>query len=486
MPDHIRERPTAHEPTVRQEAHVNHHQGDAGPAPGSGNTDPSGKPRELWGTRIGFIMAAVGSAIGLGNMWRFSYTTAENGGAAFVALYILLTFVIGIPIMIAEFGIGRATRLSPVGALRKIGGSGWSVLGYLFVLTGLLILAYYAVIAGWVVRYAVDAIATPFPADPGAYFGEISTGWDAVGFHLAFMALTIFIVAGGIKKGIERASLTMMPVLALIVLGLAVFAATIDGGGEGYRFYLAPSLDELLSLDTLGAAAGQAFFSLSLGMGAMLTYASYLERDSSLPNEAATIALSDFAIAFVAGLVVFPVIFALGLQAQVGESTVGALFIALPGAFEAMGPVGRVVGILFFVALFIGAITSAVSLLEVVASSVIDEFRLSRKAAALGAGGLIALLGILPALDLMWLDVFDTITGNVFLPLGGLLIAILVGWRLPNAVEMVGRGASPGMARMLQGWRWTLAFVVPPLLVLVLWNTVQVAWGTLSGIFAGG
>jgi neurotransmitter:Na+ symporter, NSS family len=459
---------------------------NADPAAGKAVTDPTGKPRELWGTRIGFIMAAVGSAIGLGNMWRFSYTTAEHGGAAFVFLYILLTLIIGIPVMIAEFGIGRSARLSPIGALRRTGGRGWSLLGYLFVLTGFLILAYYSVIAGWVVRYAIDAIRSPFPAEAGAYFAAISTGPDAIGFHLVFMALTIFIVTGGIKKGIERASLTMMPVLAIIVLGLAIFAATLPGGDEGYRFYLAPSMDELLSMSTLGAAAGQAFFSLSLGMGAMLTYASYLERDSSLPSESATIAFSDFGIAFVAGLVVFPVIFALGLQEQVGASTVGALFIALPGAFEAMGAVGRVVGILFFVALFIGAITSAVSLLEVVTSSVIDEFGLSRRAAAIGAGGLIALLGILPAIDLVWLEALDTLTGKVFLPLGGLAIAILVGWLLPNAVEMVARGSSQSMARMLQGWRWTLAFIVPPLLVLVLWNTTREAWQTFVGIFGAG
>jgi neurotransmitter:Na+ symporter, NSS family len=465
---------------------VSDQQGNPGPVPGPAVTDPTGKPRELWGTRIGFIMAAVGSAIGLGNMWRFSYTTAENGGAAFVLLYILLTLIIGIPVMIAEFGIGRSARLSPIGALRKVGGRGWSLLGYLFVLTGFLILSYYSVIAGWVVRYAVDALRSPFPAEAAAYFGEISTGADAVGFHLFFMATTIFIVAGGVKKGIERASLLMMPLLVLIVLGLAIFAATLDGGADGYRFYLAPSMDELLSLRTLGAAAGQAFFSLSLGMGAMLTYASYLERDSSLPNESVTIAFADFGIAFVAGLVVFPVIFALGLQAQVGESTVGALFIALPGAFEAMGAVGRVVGILFFLALFIGAITSAVSLLEVVTSSVIDEFRLSRRAAAIGAGAVIALLGILPALDLVWLDAFDTLTGKVFLPLGGLAIAILVGWMLPDAVGMVARGASQRMAQLLQGWRWTLAFIVPPLLVLVLWNTTRDAWATFAGIFGGG
>ncbi|CAN5890503.1 sodium-dependent transporter [soil metagenome] len=459
--------------------------GNPAPVPGPSVIDPTGKPRELWGTRIGFIMAAVGSAIGLGNMWRFSYTTAENGGAGFVALYILLTLLVGIPVMIAEFGIGRSTRLSPIGALRKTGGQGWSLLGYLFVLTGFLILSYYSVIAGWVTRYAVDALSSPFPADAGAYFGEISTGPGAIFYHLLFMATTIFIVAGGVKKGIERASLLMMPLLAVIVIGLAIFATTLDGGGEGYRFYLTPSMSELLSLDTLGAAAGQAFFSLSLGMGAMLTYASYLSRDSSLPQESATIAFADFGIAFVAGLVVFPVIFALGLQQQVGESTVGALFIALPGAFEAMGGVGRVVGILFFVALFIGAITSAVSLLEVVTSSVIDEFKLNRLTAALITGGLIALLGILPALDLVWLTVFDTLTGNVFLPLGGLLIAILVGWRIPNVVEMVARGASPEMANLLRGWRWVLAFVVPPLLVLVLWNTTRVAWSTFAGILGG-
>jgi neurotransmitter:Na+ symporter, NSS family len=167
---------------------VSDHQGNPGPVPGPAVTDPTGKPRELWGTRIGFIMAAVGSAIGLGNMWRFSYTTAENGGAGFVMLYILLTFVIGIPVMVAEFGIGRSARLSPIGALRKVGGQGWSALGYLFVLTGFLILSYYAVIAGWVVRYAIDALASPFPADAPGYFNEISTGWDAVGYHLAFMA----------------------------------------------------------------------------------------------------------------------------------------------------------------------------------------------------------------------------------------------------------------------------------------------------------
>jgi neurotransmitter:Na+ symporter, NSS family len=463
---------------------VSHQHGNPGPA--RAGTDPSGKPRELWGTRVGFIMAAVGSAIGLGNMWRFSYTSAENGGAAFVMLYILLTFLVGIPIMVAEFGLGRSARLSPIGALRKAGGEGWSLVGYLFVAAGFLILSYYSVIAGWATRYAIDALRSPFPADAGAYFGRISQGTGALTYHLIFMALTIFIVMGGVKKGIERASLLMMPLLVVIVAGLAIFAATLPGAGEGYRFYLAPSLDELMSLQTLAAAAGQAFFSLSLGMGAMLTYASYLSRDSNLPAEATTIAFSDFGIAFVAGLVVFPVIFALGLQEQVGASTVGALFIALPGAFEAMGGVGRIVGILFFVALFIGAITSAVSLLEVVTSSVIDEFKLGRRAAALLCGGAIALLGIASALNTDVLGVLDAIAGDVFLPLGGMLIAILVAWRMPNALEMVGAGASPGVKALLSGWRWTLRIIVPPLLLLVLYQTVPAGFNALMALFGGG
>jgi neurotransmitter:Na+ symporter, NSS family len=460
---------------------VSHHPASGTP---SGPQSPgSGEPgREIWGSRVGFIMAAVGSAVGLGNMWRFSYSTAENGGAAFVALYILLTFMVGIPIMIAEFGLGRSTRLSPIGALRKAGGSGWSAVGYLFVAAGLLILGYYSVIAGWVTRYAFDALRSPFPADAGAYFTEVSTGGDAMGYHLIFMAITIFIVAGGVKKGIERASLLMMPALGMIMIGLAFYASTLDGAGEGYRFYLAPSFDELMNLDTLASAASQAFFSLSLGMGAMLTFASYLSRDASLPQESTTIAFADFGVALIAGLVVFPVVFALGLQGAVSESTVGALFIALPGAFAEMGAVGRVVGIFFFVALFIGAITSAVSLLEVVTSSVIDEFKLDRRKAAIIAGVAITVLGLAPASDLDILGAMDAVASDVFLPLGGLLIALLVGWRMPNAIEMVARGASERTARLLTGWRWTLRIAVPPLLVLVLYKNVQVAWGAIQAL----
>ncbi|MGH7475201.1 MAG: sodium-dependent transporter [Longimicrobiales bacterium] len=431
--------------------------------------------RGAWATRAGFIFAAVGSAVGLGNMWRFPYLTAEEGGAAFVLLYLLMTFLIGIPLMICEFAVGRRTRRSPIAALRREGGNGWTPLGYLFVATGFLILAYYSVIAGWVTRYALGALLSGFPADPGAHFSDMASGGPAILFHLAFMVITIGIVMGGVEKGIERASLLMMPTLFLLILGLAVWAFTLAGSEEGYAFYLAPDIESILSFSVLGEAASQAFFSLSLGMGAMLTFASYLSRDNALPNEATIIAFSDFGVAFVAGLVVFPIIFALGLQEQVGESTIGALFISLPAAFASLGVLGRVIGAGFFIALFIGATTSAISLLEVVTSSVIDEWKIPRKQAALWMGVAITLLGIWPALDLDALGAFDAVASSVFLPLGGLFLAIFVGWVMHQPVDEVAEAASPGLRRIIPAWYWTIRVVAPVLLVVVLIYTVPTA-----------
>lgn len=451
---------------------------------GPDHAEPAAFDRGLWNTRVGFVLAAVGSAVGLGNMWRFPYYTAENGGAAFVVLYIILTFALGIPLLLAEMAVGRRTHLSPIGALRKVGGRGWVPFGFMFVAAGFLILAFYSVIAGWVTRYALSIIFTGFPADPGAHFTAIASGIDAIGFHLFFMALTVSIVMIGVEKGIERASLLMMPTLFALIIGLALWASTLTGSGEGYGFYLTPSWEEIFSLQVFGAAAAQAAFSLSLGMGAILTFASYLSRDESLPREGTVIAFADFGVAFVAGLVVFPVIFALGLQGAVGESTIGALFIALPGAFDSMGGgVGRIVGSIFFLALLIGALTSAISLLEVVTSSVIDEFGWSRKKAAVGMGVLIALVGLWPALDINALGAYDSVTGNVLLPLGALAIAVLVGWVMKNPIDELVRGSSDRWRGLYKGWLWMLRIVAPVLLLVVLWSTVPQAVAAISGLF---
>ncbi len=441
--------------------------------------------REVFGTRLGFILAAVGSAVGLGNMWRFSYTASEGGGAAFVFLYIALTLIIGIPIMLAEFAAGRKSRRSPIGALRAAGGPKWIPVAFFYVGAGFLILSYYSVIAGWVVRYAFEALTVGFPADAGAHFEAISTGPQAMSYHLLFMIFTTIIVMGGIEKGIERASSLMMPALFLILIGLAAWAFTLDGAGEGYAAYLQPVWGDLLDRGTFASAAAQAFFSLSLGMGAMLTFASYLSKDENLNREAAVISFADFGVAFIAGLVVFPIVFALGLQGAVSESTVGALFIALPGAFAEMSG-GRVIGALFFLALMVGALTSAISLLEVVVASIIDEFDIPRKRAALGAGTLIALFGLLSASSLDTLGLIDAVAGELFLVIGGLGLAILVGYRMEGAREELEKGASPVFRSLIPVVFVFLRYIVPPIVIFVIWDRAMNVWTVIQTTYLGG
>lgn len=440
--------------------------------------------RELFGTRVGFILAAVGSAVGLGNMWRFPYRVAEGGGAAFVTLYIVLTLVLGIPLMLSEFVVGRRTHLSPVGAFKKEGGGAWPAVGFLGVLTGFLILSYYSVIAGWVVRYGIEGILYGFAADPGARFDQVTTGFAPILYHVAFMAVTISIVMVGVEKGIEKASLILMPALFTIVLGLAVWAFTLDGSGAGYAFYLTPSLEELLNPTTLAEAAGQAFFSLSLGMGTMLTFASYLSRRENLNREAATIAFSDFGVAFTAGLVVFPVIAALGLQSQVGASTVGALFIALPGAFVELGTVGRIVGVSFFLALTVGAVTSAVSLLEVVTASMIDEFKITRKPATLGAGIVIAFVGLVPAMSLDALGIIDSMT-EWFLSIGALMVTLFVGWKMRDPAQEMLTGATGFFASIVPAVLFFVRWVMPPIIGFVVFWSGRNFISTVLSTFGG-
>jgi neurotransmitter:Na+ symporter, NSS family len=443
------------------------------------------QPREQFTSRSGFVLAAIGSAVGLGNMWRFSYLAAENGGAAFVLLYLAMTALIALPILLAEFAIGRGAAKSPIAALEHFGGKAWRPLGALFVASGFLILSYYSVISGWTVRVLLEGVASGFPADAGAHFAAISSGPSAVFWHLVFMGLTVFVVSGGVQQGIQRTSLVLMPLLFLIVLGLAIYAATLPGGAEGYRRYLQPDLAQLLSIDVLADAAGQAFFSLSLGMGAMLTYASYLSGDENLPNESVIVAAADFGVAFVAGLVVFPLVYALGLADQVSGSTVGALFITLPSAFADLGTAGTVVGALFFVALVVGALTSAISLLEVVVASAIDRFGWSRRRAAVGLGGAIALLGIPSALSLDVLGLADQIAGNVFLLAGGLGLAIFTGWVMRDPVAELRRGAAA--VRWVFLWRGLLRFVVPAVLTAILLGaSLPATWAALRSALVGG
>jgi len=440
-------------------------------------------PREQWSSRTGFLLAAIGSAVGLGNMWRFSYLTAENGGAAFVVLYLGITLLVGLPVLLAELVVGRGSQESPIRALVHYGGARWRPLGVVFVTAGFLILAYYGVIAGWTLRYAATALFVGFDADVADRFSDIAQGGDAFGCHVLFMLATIAIVAGGVAAGIERTALILMPALFVLVCGLALYAATLDGGEAGYAYYLSTDFHKILSIDVLKDAAGQAFFSLSLGMGAILTFGSYLGRDNHLPNESLVIASADVGIAFLAGLVVFPLIFALGLSDKVSGSTVGALFITLPQAFAEMGGVGRVVGTLFFAALVVGALTSAISLLEVVTASAIDTLGWSRRRAAWLTGAAITLLGIPAAWSLDVLGVMDEVANNLFLLGGGLALAFFVGWVMPDPIGAVRVGAEG--VRWFFLWRALLRFAVPAVLLFVLYravpDTLANVWALLAG-----
>ena len=446
----------------------------------------TGASRDSFGTRAGFILAAAGSAVGLGNMWRFSYQASEGGGAAFVLLYVGMTILLGIPLMLTEFGIGRRGQSAPVGSLRAIAGPRWALVGWLGAIGSLLILSYYSVIAGWTVRYAIEAMFVGFPGDTGAHFGAVAAGGSAAAFHVGFMVVTLLVVMAGIKGGIERASMILMPALFFIVIGLALWATTLQGSAAGYSVYLKPDVDELMNPAVWRAAAAQAFFSLSLGMGAMMTFASYLDRQANLPQSATIVSYTDFGVAFIAGLVVFPVIYSLGLQGAVGESTVGALFIALPSAFDSMGAVGRVVGTAFFVALVVGALTSAISMLEVVTASFIDEFKVPRRTAAAVAAVLATLLGLLPAFDTDALGLMDKIAGEFLLVLGALLLSIIGGWLVRHKLqEELVAGASPWWVRQVPRILAVLRFVVPPLVAVVLFFSARETFSTVAGFFRG-
>ncbi len=459
---------------------------DPDPIGGRGGSPGS---REQWRSRWGFLLAAVGSAVGLGNMWRFSYLAAEKGGAGFVGLYLVFTLLLGLPVMLAELTLGRGARRGPVSALAHYGaeapgGTGWRWLGIVFVMAGFLILAYYGVIGGWTLRYAAESATIGFAADAGAHFDEIASGLDSLTMQIVFMLLTTLVVSGGIGAGIERVARIAMPALFAIMLGIALYAATLDGAGAGYRYYLNFDLEKALALDVVVAAAGQAFFSLSLGMGAILTFASYLPRESNLARETVVISFSDFGVAFVAGLMVFPLIFALGMQDEISGSTIGALFVALPQAFESMGGVGRIVGLAFFVALVVGALTSAISLLEVIVSASMDAFGWDRRRAAIASGAAVTVAGSWPAFDIAILDLADSVAINLFLVGGGLGIAIFVGWVMRDPIGEASGGASRSFLH--EGWRLLLRFVVPITLVFILWHSLPETWEKLVAVLTAG
>ncbi len=442
---------------------------------------PSG--RGQWSGKLGFILAASGSAIGLGNIWRFPYSAGEGGGGIFVLIYLGFVLLIGIPVMLAELSIGRTTERNPVGAFKKLVPNRlWPMVGGLGVLTGFGILAFYAVIAGWTLGYLFKAltgglrVATD-AATSGVVFNElVGDPLLAILLTAVFLVLTILVVRGGVSGGIERVTKILMPLLLVILVILAIRSISLPNGTEGLVYLFNPDFSKL-SFGVVMSALGQALFSLSLGMGAMITYGSYFPKGENLWQAGVLVAMFDTLIAILAGLIIFPALFYAGVEPDSGP---GLVFIVLPTIFNAM-PAGTFVAIAFFFLLAIAALTSTISLLEVVVSYFVDERKWSREKAAWTTGGACLLLAIPSALangavDFLgpnglfgawdFLTLNNNIWGNYSLSIGAILICVFAGWvwGVPKMLASLEEGGFPLPASGLLAF---LVKVVCPVAILI-------------------
>lgn len=417
--------------------------------------------RSGFSSRIGFIAAAAGSAVGLGNIWKFPYETGQNGGAAFLIIYLICIFLIGFPVMVGEIAIGRKTQLNPYGAYKKLGGSGWGLLGLWGVLCGAMILSFYNVVAGWAFGYFIETGFGSLLAaeDHGAFFGKyVANINDNLIYSFAFMVITAFIVIRGVQNGIEAASKVLMPMLYIILIALILYAVTLPGATDGLSFYFNPDFSKL-TFATVYSALGQAFFSLSLGMGALITYGSYISKEENILDSAAIVSVADTSVAFLAGLLIFPLVFSQGMEPGAGP---GLVFVTLPGVFEAMGGGGAFVGAAFFLLLSVAALTSTISLLEVPTAFLVDQYKMKRPLAVTLLAGIIFLMGLPSMLSQGASEFFTefvtydggpkdflTLIGDIFsevgLPLGGFLMCVFIAlkWKKENLEDEVAIG-NPG------------------------------------------
>jgi len=438
--------------------------------------------RGQWTSRTGFILAAAGSAIGLGNIWRFPYVVGQNGGAAFVLLYFGFVILIGVPYMFAELALGRAAQKNPVGAVQAVRpNSPWRLVGLLGVITGVGILSFYGVIAGWTFGY-IFKMAAGRVGDFGAF---IASPWPVLGLFALFMFLTASIVHGGIQGGIERWSKILMPILFLLLVALVVYANSLSGASKGLSFYLHPDFSKITGRVAL-AALGQAFFSLSLGMGLMITYGSYVGKTEDLVASGISVGFFDTMIAFLAGLIIFPALFAMGQDPAAGPALV---FAVLPELFTRM-PGGLLVGTLFFILLSVAALTSTISLLEVETAYVVDEHGVDRKKVVWGAALFTFVVGIPSALsqgasdffsDFGWLPArlsdpdflshMSFIWGDFSLAFGALMLSIFVGWvwGANKAADEIEQGSS-FFAQTRGIWVFMIRFFIPVVIFVILLN----------------
>ena len=438
--------------------------------------------RSSFGSKFGVIVALVGSAVGLGNIWRFPYMVGENGGAAFILVYLLFSFFISLPVFCAEFVIGRRGRSNAVGAFRKLApGSKWYLGGFLSVIAVFLILSFYSVVGGWSIKYMVDAITLKFSAGATTDFASAFTAFSTAKvspliYMLIFVLVTAAVVVLGVQKGIERFSKWMMPLLFVLILVLVVRSAFLPGGAVGYSYLFRPDFSKITS-DTLIAALGQSFFSMSLGMGAIIIYGSYVKKsDNILSHSVITVSL-DTVFALLAACAIMPAVFSFGVQPNQGP---GLVFVTLPYIFTNM-PLGNLVALFFFVSLLLAAVSSAISLVEVMTSFLIEECKCSRTVAVVISIVLQAVFGTLCSFSLMpdsplrvagmsLFDFFDKISSDYVLTIGALLIVVFVGWKLKKAdfMDEMSSGGTVKCPKWIANTIYWIIKVVAPLAILTI------------------
>lgn len=442
--------------------------------------------RDSFGSKFGTLVAMAGSAVGLGNLWRFPYLVGENGGAAFIIVYILLGFLICLPIFVSEFIIGRRSQKNAFAAFRDLSdGSAWRWVGLFTVIVPLIVLSYYSVIGGWSVEYLIKSLTFSFTGGSSRaqistmFSGFVSSTWAPLGVHTVFLLTTTVVVMIGIKDGIEKFSKVMMPLLFVIVLTIAIYSVTLPGASAGIDYLFHPDFSKI-DAKACAAALGQAFFSLSLGFGTILTYASYTSKSDNIMTQTAATAISDLMFALIAGVAIMPAVFAFGIDPQSGP---GLVFETLPYVFGQM-PAGGVVAILFFLALLVAALTSSISMLEVAVAYLMEEKKFSRLTACITLFVICWIVGALCSLSFGPLshikidggnlfDFFDSLSSNVLMTLGSLFTVLFVGWRLKKTDiydEFTNGGTLSANAKMF-GVLWFLIRYICPLAIIAIFLT---------------
>lgn len=439
--------------------------------------------RDGFGSRFGALVAMAGSAVGLGNLWRFPYLVGENGGAAFIIVYLIMIVLLCLPIFVSEFVIGRRSQKNAFSAFRDLsGGSAWKWAGLMTVLIPLVVLSYYSVIGGWSIEYILKACTFSFTGDASQaamssmFTDFVSSPWMPLICHTIFLAATAVVVMVGIKDGIEKFSKVMMPMLFVIVLAIAVYSVTLPGADKGLKYLFQPDFSKIDG-QACASALGQAFFSLSLGFGTIMTYASYVSKEENILFQSTSTALSDTLFALIAGVAIMPAVFAFGLDPQSGP---GLVFETLPFVFGKM-PAGGLIAILFFIALFVAAITSSISMLEVPVAYLIEERKMSRVASCILVFAVCWVLGAFCSLSFGPLsdvliagrsifEFFDNLSSNILMTLGSLLTVLFVGWRLKKTdiYEEFTNGGTLTTNVKIFGILWFLIRYIAPVTIITI------------------